>query len=272
LIIEVLKVVLFGIVEGITEWLPVSSTGHMILLNELVSLNVNQDFWNLFEVVIQLGAIMAVVILFWNQLWPFSLNEKFGIKQDTFIMWIKIAIACVPAVLVKLKFGDMIQEQFYNDWTIALALIVFGIGFIIIENRNQKITPKVKGIPQITYKAAFVIGLFQSIAVIFPGTSRSGATILGAILIGFSRSLAVEFSFFLAIPAMVGGSLLEILDFGLKFTGTELFFLCVGMITAFVTSMLVIRILIGYIKTHTFKIFGWYRIILGIIVLINIWL
>lgn len=272
MIVEVLKAVLFGIVEGITEWLPISSTGHLILLNERIRLNVSPEFWNLFEVVIQLGAIMAVVILFWNKLWPFSAREKFGIKHEIFIMWLKIAIASVPAVIVKLKFGDMIQEQFYNEWTIALALIVFGIGFIVIENRNKKITPKVKGIPQITYSAALVIGLFQTLAVIFPGTSRSGATILGAILLGFARSLAVEFSFFLAVPAMFGGSLLEILDFGFKFTGTELAVLCIGMVTAFVTSLLVIRLLMGYIKTHTFKIFGWYRIVLGSIVLINIWL
>lgn len=264
---DIFMAVLFGIVEGITEWLPISSTGHLILLNEFVKFQVSEEFWSMFEVVIQLGAIMAVVVIFWNQLWPFSAKEKYYIRQDKFIMWLKIAVACIPAVVVELAFGDKIEELFYNYEVIAAALIVFGIAFILIENHNKHAKPKINSIAEITFQTALIIGLFQLIAAVFPGTSRSGATIVGAILIGVSRSIAAEFTFFLAVPVMFGASLIKLMDFGLNFTGTELTLLITGMAVAYLVSVFVIRFLMSYIKKHDFKIFGWYRIILGIIVI-----
>lgn len=267
-IIEILKAVLFGIVEGITEWLPISSTGHMILLNEFVTLNVSEDFWEMFLVVIQLGAILAVVLLFWNKIFPFRFKEKPVVQKEIFVLWFKILVACVPAAIVGLAFDDVLDALFYNPWCVAIALIVFGIAFILIENRNKEMTPKVTELGQITYQTALMIGVFQLIAAVFPGTSRSGATIVGALLIGVSRTVAAEFTFFLAIPVMLGASLLKLLKFGLSFTGEELVILAVGMVVAFAVSVAVIRFLMGYIKKHDFKVFGWYRIMLGALVLL----
>lgn len=266
-IIEILKAILFGVVEGITEWLPISSTGHMILLNEFVTLNVSEEFWEMFLVVIQLGAILAVVLLFWKQIFPFHFREKPVVQKDIFVLWFKILVACIPAAVIGLAFDDVLDALFYNPWCVAIALIVFGIAFIVIENRNKKMTPKVNEISQITYQVALMIGVFQLLAAVFPGTSRSGATIVGALLIGVSRTVAAEFTFFLAIPVMLGASLLKVVKFGFSFTGEELMILAVGMIVAFVVSVLVIRFLMGYIKKHDFKVFGWYRIVLGIAVL-----
>ena len=266
-IIDILKAILFGIVEGITEWLPVSSTGHMILLDELVKLDVTDEFMSMFLVVIQLGAILAVVVLYFPQLWPFSTKERFFIKKDTFSMWFKILVACVPAAVVGILFEDELDRLFYNYWTVAFALIVFGVLFIIIEHQNKDVVPKVNSIAQITYPMAFCIGAFQLIAAVFPGTSRSGATILGAIMIGISRTVAAEFTFFLAVPVMLGASLLKILKFGLVFSASEVVLLLVGMVVAFVVSIVVIKLLLGYIRRHSFTVFGWYRIILGIVVL-----
>ena len=266
-IIEILKAILFGIVEGITEWLPVSSTGHMILLDELVKLDVTDEFMSMFLVVIQLGAILAVVVLYFPQLWPFSTKERFFIKKDTFSMCFKILVACVPAAVVGILFEDELDRLFYNYWTVAFALIVFGVLFIIIEHQNKDVVPKVNSIAQITYPMAFCIGAFQLIAAVFPGTSRSGATILGAIMIGISRTVAAEFTFFLAVPVMLGASLLKILKFGLVFSASEVVLLLVGMVVAFVVSIVVIKLLLGYIRRHSFTVFGWYRIILGIVVL-----
>ncbi len=266
--IEILKAVLFGIVEGITEWLPISSTGHMILLNEFVTLDVSPEFWEMFLVVIQLGAIMAVVILFWNKIFPFHFKEKPVIQKDIFVLWFKILVACIPAAVIGLAFDDVFDALFYNPWCVAIALIVFGIAFIIVENHNKNTKPKITNLNQITYKTALMIGVFQLLAAIFPGTSRSGATIVGALLIGVSRTVAAEFTFFLAIPVMLGASLLKLVKFGFAFTSSELVILSVGMIVAFVVSVVVIRFLMGYIKKHDFKVFGWYRIVLGIAVLV----
>ena len=268
--LDILKAMLFGLVEGITEWLPISSTGHMILLEEFVKMDVTKEFWNLFLVVIQLGAIAAVVLLFWEKIWPFGRKKKSGtfyIKMDIMEMWFKILVACVPAAIVGVLFDDKMDALFYNSWCVALALIVFGIAFIVIENRNKKSTPSINKLSEITFQTAALIGVFQLIAAIFPGTSRSGATIVGALLIGVSRTVAAEFTFFLAIPVMFGASLLKIVKFGFAFTGMELAILLVGMIVAFLVSILVIRFLMGYIKKHDFKVFGWYRIVLGILVL-----
>lgn len=276
--IEFLKAVLFGIVEGITEWLPISSTGHMILLDEFVKLDVSKDFWEMFLVVIQLGAILAVVILFWNQIWPFGKRsnthpvKRSGFlsycKKDIWILWFKIIAACLPAAVVGILFDEFFERLFYNGVCVAVALIVFGIGFILIENRNKGANAKINSLSEITFQTALMIGMFQLIAAIFPGTSRSGATILGALLIGVSRTVAAEFTFFLAIPVMLGASLLKIVKFGFSFSGNELMILVAGMVTAFVVSIIVIRFLMGYIKKHDFKIFGWYRIVLGAIVLL----
>lgn len=270
-IIEILKAILFGIVEGITEWLPISSTGHMILLDELVRLDVTEAFMSMFLVVIQLGAILAVVVLYFPKLWPFSKKEKFFIKKDTFSMWFKILVACVPAAVVGILFEDELDRLFYNYWTVAFSLIVFGVLFIIIEHQNKDMVPKVNSIADITYPMAFCIGAFQLIAAVFPGTSRSGATILGAIMIGISRTVAAEFTFFLAVPVMLGASLLKILKFGLVFSTDEIVLLLIGMAVAFVVSIVVIKLLLGYIRKHSFTVFGWYRIALGIAVLAFFW-
>lgn len=267
--LNILKAILFGIVEGITEWLPISSTGHMILLQEFVKLDVSEEFWNLFLVVIQLGAILAVVLLFWNKIWPFGINEekKPYVKMNIMELWFHILVACVPAAIVGVLFDDQLDALFYNPWCVSIALIVFGIAFIIIENRNKHHKPVIHKLGEITYQTAALIGLFQLIAAVFPGTSRSGATILGALLIGVSRTVAAEFTFFLAIPVMLGASLLKIAKYGLV-TGPELGILLVGMVVAFIVSVFVIRFLMGFIKKHDFKVFGWYRIVLGILVLL----
>lgn len=267
-IIEILKAVLFGIVEGVTEWLPISSTGHMILLNEFVTLDVSLEFWEMFLVVIQLGAILAVVILFWNKIFPFRFKEKPVIQKDIFVLWFKILVACIPAAVIGLAFDDVLDALFYNPWCVSIALIVFGIAFIVIENRNKTMKPKIRELSQITYQTALMIGVFQLLAAVFPGTSRSGATIVGALMIGVSRTVAAEFTFFLAIPVMLGASLLKIVKFGFDFTGAEAVILLVGMAVAFIVSVVVIRFLMGYIKKHDFKVFGWYRIVLGAAVLL----
>ena len=266
--LEIIKAVFFGIVEGITEWLPISSTGHMILLNELVKLDVSKEFYDMFQVVIQLGAIMAVVIIFWKQIFPFK-KEKNKIKIDNNIMslWGKIIVACVPAAIIGLLFDEVFEKLFYNYVCVAIALIVFGILFIIIENKNKGKDSKINSLKELSYNTVLLIGIFQLIAAIFPGTSRSGATIVGALLLGVSRTVAAEFTFFLAIPVMFGASLLKLVKFSFAFTGMELAILLVGMFIAFITSMFIIKFLMGYIKKHDFKVFGYYRIVLGIIVL-----
>ncbi len=267
--IEILKSLLFGIVEGITEWLPISSTGHMILLEEFVSLKVSPEFWDVFLVVIQLGAILAVVLLFWGKLWPFSVKEgKLTSSKETWTMWLKILIACVPAAIVGLLFDDFLEEHLMNYLVVAIMLIVFGIGFIIIENINKKKPSKINSLSEITYTTALLIGIFQLIAAIFPGTSRSGATILGALLLGVSRTVAAEFTFFLAVPVMFGASLLKIVKFGFAFSSFELLILLAGMISAFVVSLLSIKFLMGFVKKHDFKGFGYYRIALGALVIL----
>ena len=267
--LEILKVVLFGIVEGITEWLPVSSTGHMIILDSFISLNCRPEFWEMFLVVIQLGAIMAVVILFWNKIFPFQFKDKTKpvIKMDKILLWLKIVVACVPAAVVGLLFDETFEALFYHAIPVALALIIFGVAFLIVERANKGKTAKVNSLADITFQTALIIGVFQLIAAIFPGTSRSGATIVGALLIGVSRSVAAEFTFFLAIPVMFGASLLKLLKFGAHFTGDEIGILVLGMVVAFVVSVFVIRFLMDYIKKHDFQVFGWYRIILGAIVI-----
>ena len=311
--IEFLKIVVFGVVEGFTEWLPISSTGHMILVDEFLKLNVTEDFKNLFFVVIQLGAILAVVVLYWNKLWPFYIRpiskkqqavlnrhgavsrgiltfvEKFCDKEK-WVLWFKIIVACIPTIVIALPFNDVIEEKFNNYVVVAIALIVYGILFIVIENYNKRRRPACTNLENLSFKTALIIGLFQVLSVV-PGTSRSGATIIGALLIGVSRvaaaeftfflavpviggilagtsrTVAAEFTFFLGIPVMFGASLLKILKFGFSFTGTEMMILIVGMVVAFVVSIIAIKFLMGYIKKHDFKAFGWYRIALGILVL-----
>lgn len=277
-LVEILKAVLFGIVEGITEWLPISSTGHMILLNEIMPLQEGDDFYSMFEVVIQLGAILAVVVLFWNQIWPFGKKNNQApladhgagawIKKDIFNLWFHILVSTVPAAVIGILFNDLFEKYFYNYQTVAVMLILFGIAFVLIENQYKGKNAKISTLTDIGYNTAFLIGIFQLIAAIFPGTSRSGATIVGALLIGVSRTVAAEYTFFLAIPVMFGASLLKLVKFGFSFTTSQLIILIVGMVVAFVISLLVIRFLMGYIKRHDFKVFGWYRIALGALVLI----
>lgn len=264
---EILKAILFGIIEGITEWLPISSTGHMILLDEFVKLSMSEAFKEMFLVVIQLGAILAVVVLFWKEIWPFTTPQKGWIKKDIFSMWFKIVVACIPAVILELVFGDKMEEMFYNYQTVSIMLIVVGILFILVEQWNKDREAKIVNIDGITFRIAFYIGIFQLVAAVFPGTSRSGATIIGGLILGLSRTVAAEFTFYLAIPVMFGASFLKLLKFGLHFSALELGVLLAGMVTAFVVSVFVIRFLMGYIKKHDFKVFGWYRIILGIVVI-----
>ncbi|SEM77001.1 undecaprenyl-diphosphatase [Ligilactobacillus sp. WC1T17] len=278
MLIELIKSFLFGIVEGITEWLPISSTGHMILLDQFVKLDVSKSFYSMFEVVIQLGAIMAVVVIYWSKIWPFHKSKQQGflapqgiwkyLDRDIFIMWIKIFIACLPAGIIGVLFNDTFEKLFYNPVSVAIALIVFGVAFIWIETVNQHRRPKINSIADLSYYTVVMIGFFQLIAAIFPGTSRSGATIVGALILGVSRTVAAEFTFFLAIPVMFGAALFKLLKFGLVFSTTEIWIMLVGLITAFVSSIVVIKFLMQYIKKHDFKIFGWYRIALGILVLL----
>ena len=267
MILEILKTILLGIVEGITEWLPVSSTGHMILLEEFIHLNMTEEFMEMFNVVIQLGAIFAVIVLFFPKLWPFTTKKKGYFKKDTWMMWFKVIVAVLPAAVLGILLDDTLDALFYNYQTVAIMLILYGILFILVENRNHKKRPKIRSINDMTFKTAFLIGMFQVLSLI-PGTSRSGATILGGIFLGCSRFIASEFSFFLAIPVMFGASLLKLLKFGFVLTGAEIVILLVGMVSAFVVSMVSIKFLMGYVKKHDFKVFGYYRIVLGIIVLV----
>lgn len=267
--LDILKAALFGIVEGVTEWLPISSTGHMILLDEFVKLNCSEDFWSLFLVVIQLGAIAAVVLLYWDKIFPLQFKDKDKpvIDMEIIVLWIKIVVACIPAAVVGLLFDDKIDELFYHPVPVALALIIFGVLFIVVETFNKGRHAKIRTLKEITFQTAVLIGVFQLLAAVFPGTSRSGATIIGALLIGVSRTVAAEFTFFLAIPVMLGASLLKVIKYGLPSTGMEYTILLVGMIVAFVVSVLIIKFLMSYIKKNDFKAFGWYRIVLGILVI-----
>lgn len=276
--IEILKAIVYGIVEGITEWLPVSSIGHLILVEQLIPFKgVSENFFDMFDVVIQLGAILAVVILFWNKIWPFALTKKerkgqTGIasyfKKDIWALWFKILVSTIPAAVIGLLFDDLFNALFYNPTCVALALIVFGIAFIIIERWHKGRTFKINSLSEITYKTALLIGVFQVMAAIFPGTSRSGATIVGALLIGVSRTVAAEYTFFLAIPVMFGASLLKVVKFGFSFTALEIGVLITGTFVSFAVSLLAVRFLMEYVKKHDFQLFGWYRIILGAIVLV----
>ncbi len=289
--IEWLKVLLLGIVEGITEWLPISSTGHLILVDEFIKLNQSRDFMKMFDVVIQLGAILAVVVLYWDKLWPFHTKAKARKKSyfqnqadsgfmkslqsfcnnycymDKIVLWFKIVVACIPAMVVGLPLDDWMEAHLHTPTVVALMLILYGVIFIIIENYNKKRTPRVVSLETLSFKDALLIGVFQVLSLI-PGTSRSGSTIIGGILIGTSREIAAEFTFFLAIPVMFGASFIKLLKFGLAFTGTELAVLIFGMVVAFAVSIFAIKFLMGYIKKHDFKVFGWYRIILGVLVLL----
>ncbi|MCR5754456.1 MAG: undecaprenyl-diphosphate phosphatase [Acetatifactor sp.] len=276
--LEIIKAIIYGIVEGITEWLPISSTGHLILVEKLIPFHsTSEGFFDMFDVVIQLGAIMAVVLQFWKKILPFVLTAKEReasssnsfIKMDIMTMWFKIAVSTVPAVIIGLLFDDLFDALFYNPVCVAIALIVFGVAFIVVENWNKGRKPKVRSLADITYQTALIIGLFQVLAAIFPGTSRSGATIVGALLIGVSRTIAAEYTFFLAIPVMFGASLLKVVKYGFAFTGMELALLLVGTVVAFIVSLFVLRFLMGYIRKHDFKVFGWYRIVLGIVVLLG---
>ncbi len=272
----IIVAIIFGIIEGITEWLPVSSTGHLILFEEILPQYVSKDVWDMFLVIIQLGAILASVILFWNKIWPFQMpskeKSKSIIKKDSFVLWFKVVIATIPGVVfVLLGLDEICDKYFYNSTGVAIALIAFGIFFILIERYNKKRIPKFEGLGDITYTIALYIGLFQLLAAAFPGTSRSGATILGALLLGVSRVAASEFTFILAIPAMLGASALKILDFmekGIALQNNDIIFLSVGTVCAFIVSVLAIKFLMGYIKKHNFEVFGYYRIIIGIIVIL----
>ena len=265
--IEVLKAILFGVVEGITEWLPISSTGHMILLDEFVKLNVSKEFLDLFLVVIQLGAILAVVVIYWNKLIPLSTKHGLHISRRKCKMWVKIIVASIPAGVVGILWDDVFTKYFYNYQTVAIMLILVGVVFIIIERSNKNKIAKIDSIDDISYGQAFLIGVFQMIAAIFPGTSRSGSTIVGSLMLGISRTAAAEFTFFLAVPAMFGGSAIKILKYSGGFNSAEVALLAIGMIVAFVLSIIAIKFLMSYIKKHEFKVFGWYRIILGIAVI-----
>lgn len=272
--IEIIKAIVYGIVEGITEWLPVSSTGHLILLNDIMPMKVSIEFWKMFLVVIQLGAILAVVIHFWVKIWPFNtkVKNKPFIRYDVFNMWIKIIVACIPAAIVGILFDDLVDKYLYNSTVVAIMLILVGIAFIIVENKNKGLKPRVESLRELTYKDAIIIGLFQVIAAVLPGTSRSGSTIIGGLVIGVSRKVVTEFTFFLAIPVMFGASLLKLVKFGFNFTLAEGIILAIGMIVAFFVSIFVIRVLMSYIKKHDFKVFGYYRILLGIVVLVYFWI
>lgn len=268
--IEILKSILYGIVEGITEWLPISSTGHMILLEEIMPMNVSKSFWSMFLVVIQLGAILAVVVLYWNKIFPFKKNKegKYTSVKSIWILWSKILVATIPAAIIGLALDDWIDAHLYNGFVVAIMLILVGVAFIYIENRNKDMRPSVNSLSALSYKDALIIGLFQVVAAVLPGTSRSGATIIGGLMIGVSRAVAAEFTFFLAIPVMFGASLLKLVKFEFAFSVLEFFILVIGMVVAFVVSIFVIRFLMSYIKKHDFKVFGWYRIVLGAFVLI----
>ena len=267
--LEFLKVIFLGIVEGITEWLPISSTGHMILVDEFIKLNVTHDFMEMFLVVIQLGAILAVVVLYFPKLWPFCSPKNGWIKKDTWILWFKVIVAALPAAIIGLPFDDLLDKLFYNYQTVAVTLILYGVLFIVVENYNKNRRPRIRSLEKLPWSTALLIGIFQILALI-PGTSRSGATILGAMLIGCSRPAAAEFSFFLGIPVMFGASFLKIVKFFIQgggFSFAEFIYLVLGMVVAFGVSVYSIKFLMGYVRKHDFKFFGYYRIVLGIVVL-----
>ena len=266
-IMDLLKTIILGVVEGLTEWLPVSSTGHMILVDEFIQLDVSKSFMDMFLVVIQLGAILAVVALNFEKLNPWSSWKTRQEKKETFSLWKKVLFACVPAAVIGLLFNDYMEKHFMTAQVVAASLIFYGIMFILVENYNKHRRPRINDLARLDYKTAFIIGVFQVLSLI-PGTSRSGSTILGGIIFGTSRYVAAEFTFFLAIPVMFGASLLKIVKFGLDFSSSELVILLVGMVTAFIVSILSIKFLMSYIKTNDFKAFGWYRIILGIVVIV----
>ena len=270
--IEILKAALFGVVEGITEWLPVSSTGHMILLNEFVKLDVSTDFWNMFLVVIQFGAILAVILLYWKTIWPLGLYKhrrrtRIIWKKDTLMLWAKTIVACIPAGIVGVLFDDWMDEHFYNWLVVSIMLILVGAAFLVVETVYKDRKPRVTDLRDISFKEAVIIGMFQLAAAVFPGTSRSGSTIIGGLLIGVSRTVAAQFTFILAIPVMAGASLLKMVKYGFHFTGMETAILLTGMIVAFAVSVAIIRFLMGFIRKHDFKVFGWYRIVLGALVI-----
>lgn len=290
-LIEVLKTLLLGLVEGITEWLPISSTGHLILVDEFIKMNQSKDFKNVFDVVIQLGAIMAVVVLYWSKLWPFHRKghgpkKSWFVKEategpaktfqtfcnnycymDKIVLWLKIVVSCIPAVIFGLLFDDWMEAHLMTPVVVAAMLILYGVIFIVLENYNKKRTPKITSLKALDFKTALIIGLFQLLSLV-PGTSRSGSTIIGGILVGVSREVAAEFTFFLGIPVMFGASALKIIKYGLAFSSQELIILLIGMVSAFLVSILAIKFLMGYIKKHDFKVFGWYRIVIGILVLV----
>lgn len=274
---DIIKSIILGIIEGITEWLPISSTGHLILADEFIKLNMSKDFKEMFNVVIQLGAILAVVVIFWKKLWPFTLDKSKGynyitkggglIKKDVMDMWFKVIVAMLPAAILGIPLDDFFEEHFHNYIVVSLALIIYGILFIVIEGRNKGKSPKINSIADISYKTALLIGCFQALSLI-PGTSRSGSTILGAILIGVSRVAAAEFSFFLAVPVMFGASFIKLLKFGMSFSGMELAVLIVGTLTSFIVSVVAVKFLMNYVRKHDFSAFGYYRIALGVVVVI----
>ncbi|MCI8361100.1 MAG: undecaprenyl-diphosphate phosphatase [Clostridiales bacterium] len=286
--INIIKTIVLGIIEGVTEWLPVSSTGHMILVEDILKLKVTPEFWNMFMVVIQLGAILAVMVIFWHKLWPFhtkklarnhfsyiSDNKALAALQrftdnhvylDKIILWLKILVSCLPAIIIGLPLNDWLEEHTSTSPVVAAMLVLYGILFIVIENYNKRRKPKINKLSEITFQTALFIGIFQVLSLI-PGTSRSGATIIGGILVGASRKIAAEYTFFLAIPVMCGASLLRLVKFGFNFTGEELVILLVGMLVAFFVSLLAIKFLMNFVKKHDFKVFGWYRIVLGLIVI-----
>ena len=266
---EIIKVIILGIVQGVTEWLPVSSTGHLILVNEVIQLKMSAPAMDLFLVLVQLASILAVIILFWPKIWPFEKEgTKLTISKPVMLLWMKIVVASVPAAIVGILWDDFFTEHFYNGVTIAIMLILFGIIFIIVEDYNKKRKPNVTSLSGVTFQTAFIIGIFQMIAAVFPGVSRSGATIIGGLLLGLSRYVAAEFTFFLAIPAMLGASLLKLIKLGMNFPAHEWVIIAIGSLVSFVVSIVVIKFLMNYIKKHDFKVFGWYRIALGILVLL----
>lgn len=265
-IILILKAVILGIVEGITEWLPISSTGHMLLLNQILPLNMNRAFEDMFFVVIQFGAILAVIVMFWEKIFPIKFGVKVTVDKSICKMWLKVLTGCIPAAVLGLLFVDLLERHLNGPITISLMLVIYGAAFIIVETLNKRRIPKITSLDQIDYKTALIIGFFQALSMI-PGTSRSGATIIGALIIGVSRMAAAEYTFFLAIPSMFGASIYKLLRFGTHFTEQEIVVLIVGMVVAYLVSLFVIKFLMSYIKKHDFKLFGWYRIILGVLVL-----
>ena len=275
-IMDIIKSIILGIIEGITEWLPISSTGHLIIADEFIKLGMTDEFMEMFNVVIQLGAILAVVVIFWNKMWPFTADKTKGynyitkgnglIKKDVMDMWFKVIAAMLPAAIVGIPLDNYFEAHFHNWQVVSAALIAYGVLFIVIEKINKSRKPKVNSIPELSYKTAILIGCFQALSLI-PGTSRSGSTILGAIILGVSRVAGAEFSFFLAVPVMFGASLIKLLKFGFSFTGMELAVLAVGTLTSFIVSVIAIKFLISYVRRHDFSLFGYYRIALGALVI-----